>query len=168
MKRIFESERAAVVAFAHLAMPKTDKTGREMAALLWRGRDGWRLSRPCLGFHNNVILPVLLLSLGSLFVKSAMVVHTHPNCACHQGECLSGVRAPGGRIKRHGDMTVPGLLRLQGIYCVTPTGELLFYGRDHVCVRLAPVVGYRLTTIWASRLKGLLPSLSEKYTMRRT
>ncbi len=157
MKTTYASEKAAALAFAEAALPLTAQDGLERCALITCRKGAYRLSRTYRGLHNNVIAPSVWLATLSLFLGTASLIHTHPHCACHNGEQFSGSRDERGRITCMGDVCVPAMGRIRSIYLAAPSGVVSKWDGRSLVLIVGKVKGIRESVRFSSKWNGLLP-----------
>lgn len=128
--RMFKTKDEAVADFAKHAIPMTDKTNREHAAVLIKKDSRYYYTKIEKGFHRTV-WPTAL----KYFVKRGekYFLHTHPNHGKKdaKGKLLDNnpfSGNPGSRkLKDAGDAYVVDYLRYDGIYLVSAMGNAYLY-----------------------------------------
>ena len=127
---MFNTKNEAIADFAKYAIPMTDVTNKEHAAVL-RKKDGkYYYTRIERGFHATVWPTALKYAV---LKGEKYFLHTHPNYGyldkkgrVKDNNPFSGV--PGSRkLSDAGDATVVDLLKYDGIYLVSAMGNVYLY-----------------------------------------
>ena len=126
----FSTKEDAVKVFAQKAIPMTDSTNKEHAAVIFKAKDGYCCTKIDKGFHTTV-WPT---ALKYVFIrKEKYFLHTHPNNGrlnangkFKDNNPFSGV--PGSRkLKDAGDAYVVDVLGYAGIYLISAMGNAYLY-----------------------------------------
>ena len=130
MKRVFSTIEDAVADFAKYAIPKTDQTNKEHAAVLREKGGIFYYTKIEKGFHRTVwptAIKYMVLKGKKYFL------HTHPNYGTKSAKGRNKDNTPfsgtpgSRRAKDAGDTMVVDVLGYDGIYLVSAMGNAYLY-----------------------------------------
>ena len=127
---MFNTKEEAISDFAKHAIPMTDATNKEHAAVLMQRLGKYYYTKIEKGFHTTVWPTAIKYSV---FKEEKYFLHTHPNHGSidlkgrpKDNNPLSGI--PGSRkLKDAGDAMVVNVLGYNGIYLVSSMGNVYLY-----------------------------------------
>ena len=118
----YSNKEDAAKEFSSNAMPMTDATNREHAAVMYGINGVYYNSDIYEGVHNTVWKFAVQNSYHPTG-REEYLLHTHPNCECHINNEFSG--KPGSL--EPGDAFVVDILGYDGIYLASPNGFIYLY-----------------------------------------